>query len=163
MSQGYRDELAAAQARVVELEARLSERGHASDLGDLEREHAARVRALPTPKRVWLMSALAAFITLTAVVSMLFLSSPYDHHPRFTLAMQMLTMLGAITSAMLTWVARADGLKAVALSERLLAAERGRAALESRVRVAEQMRVESPDLTDAVAAVEGAAPARARR
>jgi hypothetical protein len=150
MNSGYRDDLAAAQARIAELESTMD----APDLAAREREHAALVRSVPSRDRVRWVVGLAVFVSLIALTSMLFLSSPYDQHPRFAIAMQMLTIAGMSLSASMMWVSRVMGLRSVALSERLLAAERARVALEARVRVAEPARVESaePLSSDAVEA-----------
>ncbi|HEY1954075.1 MAG TPA: hypothetical protein VGH28_00635 [Polyangiaceae bacterium] len=140
MSEGYRDDLAAAQARVAELEAKLGGEP-SSDLATLERQHAALVRSVPTRGRVRLIAGLAIFVSLVTLASMLFLSSPYDHHPRFQIAMQMLGMAAMAFLATTQWLSRVMTLQSVKLSERLLAAERARVALESRARIAEQPRV----------------------
>lgn len=150
MNSGYRDDLAAAQARIAELEGAMA---GGPDLAAREQEHAALVRSVPTRQRVRFVTGLAVFVSLITLASMLFLSSSYDTHPRFTIAMQMLTMVGMTFTAWMIWVSRATGLKSVALSERLLAAERARVALESRVRVGDPARIaEAEPLEEAVEA-----------
>ncbi len=160
MNQGYRDDLAAAQARIVELEDKLARGGASPALDALEREHAALVRSVPSRARVGLMTGLAGFVALISVVSMLFLSSSYDQHPRFTIAMQMIVICGMTVAAFGTWLARVGGLEKVVLTERLLAAERARSELESRVRVADATRVAAFD--EAEPAESESSPASAR-
>ena len=140
MSQ-YRDDLAAAQARIAELEGDRDRAASSPDLDALEREHAALVRAVPSRARAWLSTGISAFVSLVTLVSMLFLASPYDHSPRFTIAVQMVVIFSTLLVAAIMWMSRAHGLEKVALAQRLLAAERERAALASRVRVADATRI----------------------
>ena len=82
-----------------------------------------------------------AFVFLLTLVSMLFFVSPYDHFPRFTIAVQMIAIGSTALAAAIAWISRANGLEKVALAQRLLEAERERAALASRVRVANAARI----------------------
>ncbi len=162
MTDEYRNDLAAAQARIAQLEARLTEGAAAPDLEWLEAKHAALVRSVPSQARVRLMAGLAAFVSAITLGSMFFLASPYDTHPRFSIAMQMLVICGMVASAFLTRLGRLEGLKAVALSEQLLAAEQARAALQSRVRVAGD-RIASAEPLEAESEVAAASDRALRR
>lgn len=141
MNQDYRSDLAAAQARIVELEAELA--GHGGDITALEREHAALVRSVPTRARAWLIVGPSLVVAAMTLVPLLLPASPYDQHPRFSVALQMFILGMVAITVVSTWLNRAMGLRTMALSERLMTAERARATMESRVRVAEERRVAS--------------------
>src|SRR5512141_3218061 len=98
MNHGYRDELAAAQARIAELEGELAHGGGSANVQALEQEHAALVRTVPARERVRLAIGLAGFVSLLTLASMLFLHSDYDLHPRFQVAGQMLLICSSIAS-----------------------------------------------------------------
>ena len=138
MSEGYRSDLAAAQARITELEGRLAARAASPDLAAAEAQHAKLLRAVPKKANVWLITGLAVLVAVASLGPMLlFPVSPYDHYPRLADAARLTTTFAMVFAAVMQWIARSEGLQKVALSERLLAAERDRAALaDARVRVA---------------------------
>lgn len=132
MGEGYRDDLAAAQARIAHLEEELARvhSGSSEDQGALALEHQALVRSIPSMPRTYVMTGSGILVVLSSIAGLAMGSSHYEHNPVLSAVLPVIVIVSMTFSVMIMWITRSERLRQAKVSERLVAEAKERHALQ---------------------------------